>query len=188
MEGLQNNRNLLIFEGILFSVLGFLAVALPGISTLSTELFIGWLFIFAGCIQLYRTISARHAPGFIGSFLTGILYFIFGILLILFPVSGIFSLTILLTFFFIAEGIAKIILGLQLRPLHRWGWFFLNGVLSLVMAYIIWMGWPGSAFWVLGLLVGINMIFFGMSLIFLAFGVPPVDNAVDDTHINDNKI
>lgn len=175
MDELKNHRNLLLFEGIIFAILGFLAVALPGISTLSTELFIGWLLIFGSVIQLYRTIQNRHARGFTGSLLTGILYLIFGILLILFPVAGIFSLTILLTAFFILEGIAKIILGFQLRPFRRWGWFLLNGVLALLMGAIIWAGWPGTAFWVLGLLVGINMIFFGISLIFLALGIPRIN-------------
>lgn len=175
MEWLQNHRYLLLFEGIVFILLGFIAIALPGISTLSTELFIGWLLIFAGAVQLYRTIKARHAPGFIGSLLISLLYIIFGILLILFPIAGILSLTVLLTIFFIAEGIAKIILGFQLRPFRRWGWFLLNGVLALIIAYIIWAGWPGTAFWVLGLLVGINMIFFGISLMFLAWGIPRIE-------------
>lgn len=176
MEWLQSHRYMILFEGIIFTLLGIFAVALPGISTLSSELFIGWLLIFAGIVQLFRTFKARHAPGFIGSLLTGILYFIFGLLLILFPIAGIFSLTALLTIFFIAEGIAKIILGLQLRPFRRWGWFILNGLLALVIAYIIWSGWPGTAFWVLGLLVGINMIFFGISLMFLAWGVPHIES------------
>lgn len=176
MEWIQHNRTLLIIEGVLFTLLGILAVALPGISTLSTELFIGWLLIFGGVFQLYRTIKAGvHASGFIGSLVISILYLIFGILLILFPVAGIFSLTVLLILFFIAEGIAKIILGIQLRPFRRWGWFILNGVLALIMAFIIWSGWPGTAFWVLGILVGINMIFFGISLIFLAQGTPRID-------------
>lgn len=176
MEWIQQNRTLLIVEGVIFALLGFLAVALPGISTLSTELFIGWLLVFGGVFQLYRTIKAGgHASGFIGSLLTSILYLIFGILLILFPVAGIISLTVLLTLFFIAEGIAKIVLGIQLRPLNNWGWFILNGVLALIMAFIIWAGWPGTAYWVLGLLVGINMIFFGISLIFLALGTPRID-------------
>lgn len=172
MEWLQNNRNLLLIEGVLFMILGFLAVALPGISTLSVELFIGWLFIFGGAMQLYRTLNNRQGAGFFGSLATGLLYLFFGLLLIFFPIAGIFSLTILLTLFFIVEGIAKIILGFQLRPFNHWGWFILNGLLALIMALIIWNGWPGIAFWVLGLLVGINMIFFGISLFFLGMNSP----------------
>lgn len=175
MDLFQNHRKLMIFEGVIFTLLGFIAVALPGISTLSTELFIGWLLIFGGVVQLYRTFQGRHEPGFIGSLLSGFLYTIFGILLILFPVAGILSLTVLITLFFIAEGVAKIFLGIQLRPSPWWGWFIINGVLALIMAFIIWKGWPGTAYWVLGLLVGINMIFFGISLIILASGKPRID-------------
>lgn len=176
MDWIQNNRTLLIIEGVLFTLLGIVAVALPGVSTLSIELFIGWLLVFAGVFQLYRTVKAgRQSSGFFALLATSILYVIFGILLVLFPVAGIFSLTILLTLFFIAEGIAKIALGIQLRPTRLWGWFILNGVLALGMAFIIWAGWPGTAYWVLGLLVGINMIFFGISLIFLGMGTPRID-------------
>jgi uncharacterized membrane protein HdeD (DUF308 family) len=176
VEGLQNNRHLLLFEGIIFTLLGFLAVALPGISTLSAELFLGWLLILGGVIQLYRTFKTHEGRGFVGSLLTGLIYLFFGILLVVYPIAGIFSLTILLTFFFIAEGIAKIILSFQLRHFHRWGWFLLNGVIALILAYLIWSGWPGTAFWVLGLLVGINMIFFGISLIALALSIPRSTN------------
>lgn len=175
MDIFQNHRKLMIFEGVIFTLLGFLAVALPGISTLSTELFIGWLLIFGGAVQLFRTFQGRKEEGFIGSLLTSCLYIIFGVLLILFPAAGILSLTVLITIFFIAEGIAKIILGFQLRPSTSWAWFIINGILALIMAFIIWKGWPGTAYWVLGLLVGINMIFFGISLIVLASGTPRID-------------
>ena len=175
MECSQNNRYLLLFEGIIFSLLGLAAIALPVISTLSTELFLGWLLIFGGIVQLYRAFKGCHAPGYIGTILLSALYIIFGVLLLVFPIAGVLSITLLLTLFFIAEGIAKIILGIQLRPSQYWGWLILNGILALILAYIIWAGWPGSAFWVLGILVGINMLFFGISLIFLSCGINRIE-------------
>ncbi len=176
MDWVKNNRNLMILEGVLFTILGFIAVAMPGISTLSFELFSGWLLIFGGIFQIYRSFKGwNHSPAVMGSLLTGILYFIFGVLLILFPVAGVISLTALLIIFFIAEGIAKFILGFQLRPTPQWSLFLLNGALALIMAYIIWRGFPGTAYWVLGLLIGINMIFFGISLIFLGLSIPKKD-------------
>lgn len=171
----QNNRNLLLIEGVLFAILGFIAIAIPGISTLSAELFIGWLIFFGGLIQMYRTWKTRHESGFWGSLIVSLLYILFGILLLIYPIAGVISLTLLMMFFFLFEGVAKIVMGFQLRPLRRWGWFILNGVLSLIMAAIIWMGWPGTAFWVLGLLVGVNLLFFGLSLAFLALGIPNID-------------
>lgn len=179
MEWLRNNRNWILAEGILFTLLGFFAIAMPGISTLSTELFIGWLLLFGGIVQLYRTFQTRRDGSFIGSLLLSIMYLVFGILLLVFPIAGIFSLTILLIAFFIAEGISKFILGFQLKPTGQWGWFLFSGVISLVMAFIIWSGWPGTAFWVIGLLIGINMIFFGVSLILLGTGMPKTPNTPD---------
>lgn len=172
MEVLSKNRGLLIFEGILFILLGILAVALPGISTFSVELFIGWLLLIGGVVQAYRSIKARHAEGFVGSLLVSIMYVVFGILLLAYPLAGVISLTLLLTFFFIVEGISKIILGFQMRSNNFWGWFIFSGIISLIMAFIIFSGWPGTAFWVLGLLVGINMIFFGISLLTFATNIP----------------
>ena len=175
MEYLQSHRYLMLFEGIIFVLLGFLAIALPGISKLSTELFIGWLLVFGGVVQLFRTFRSRHAPGFVGSLLTGILYTVFGVLLVLFPIAGILSLTILLTFFFIAEGVAKIYLAFQWRTFSRWGWLLLSGCIALILAFLIWSGWPSTAYWVLGLLVGINMLFFGVTLIALSLSLPRIE-------------
>lgn len=180
MERIQKQRNWLLFEGIVFVILGFLAAALPGISTLSVTLFVGWLFFFSGAVQLYRTLKQTQTPGFWGSLLTSILYIVFGLLLVFFPVAGAISLTLLMTIFFIAEGVAKIFLGLQLKPFKRWGWFILNGVFSLIIAYLIWSGWPDTALWVIGLFAGINMIFFGISLIFLALGVPKLNEKTEN--------
>ncbi len=174
MEWIQNNRYLLLIEGIIFALLGLIAIALPGVSTLSAELFIGWLLIFGGIVQIYRTFKTTHGTSFIISLLMSILYLIFGVLLIAFPIAGVLSLTVLLTIFFIAEGIAKIILAFQFRPLNRWFLLVINGVLALIIAYIIWSGWPGTAFWALGLLVGINLFFFGISLIFVSMSLPKI--------------
>jgi uncharacterized membrane protein HdeD (DUF308 family) len=74
------------------------------------------------------------------------------------------------------EGTAKIVMGFQLRTANNGGWLILSGILSLMMATIIWSGWPSTAFWVLGLLVGINLLFFGLSLTFLALGTPNIEN------------
>lgn len=168
MDWIQNNRYLLLLEGILLTLLGMTAIALPAFFTLQTELVVGWLFVIGGAVQLYRTYQARGSSTVLSSFLISLLYLGAGLYLLVYPYAGILSLTFLLTVFFIAEGIGKIILGFQFRPVKQWGWLVLNGIIALILAYLIWSGWPGTAFWVIGLLVGINLIFFGMSIIFLS--------------------
>ena len=172
MNALKNSRTLLILEGMLFIIFGFLAIIMPGISTASIELFLGSLALFAGCVQLYRTLTNREAPSFYGSLLTSALYILFGILLLANPLSGIITLTILLMIFFIIEGVAKIYWGFSIRPSANSILFIINGILALALAVIIFYGWPGTALWVPGLLLGINMTFFGVALLILGISHP----------------
>lgn len=183
---LQQTRGVLIFEGILFILLGILAIALPVASSLALELFIGWFLIIGGIFQLYRAFKTRHRNGFWIALLSAVLNIGLGSLLIAYPIAGMISLTLLLIFYFLFQGIVQIMLAFQWRSasLH-WGWILASGLLSLAMAILIWIGWPGTAFWILGLLLGINMLFFGNSLLFLGLAMPKNDNDARD--INNNK-
>jgi uncharacterized membrane protein HdeD (DUF308 family) len=172
MNTVHNNRGILIFEGVLFILLGLLAIGLPGLFTLGFELTIGWIFLIAGGVQIYRAIRARELPGFGMALGSGVLSLLVGVLLIAYPLNGILTLTILLTIFFLLEGIIKIAMGFQMRPIHGWGWVIFSGVISLIMGGIIVSGWPQTAIWVIGLLVGINMLFYGFSLLSLVFSAP----------------
>lgn len=165
MDTIHRNWKLLLIEGILFVILGMMAVALPAIFTLSIELFIGWLLIFGGIFQGFRSLQARPFKGSYPSLIISILAIIVGILLIAYPLTGVLTLTLLLATYFLIEGIAKIVIAIQWKPSTNWGWLLVSGILSLLISLIIWGGYPGTATWALGLLVGINMIFFGWSLI-----------------------
>lgn len=171
MDILRSNRNLLLIEGIVFIAFGLLAIAAPMISTLATELFIGWLLLIGGLFQGYRTLKAWAAHGFWTSLLSSILNIVLGILLVAFPIAGMISLTLLLTFFFILQGITQIAFAFQLKAVSGWVWLLLNGIIALILAFIIYAGWPQTAFWVIGTLLGINMLFFGIALFFLYFGL-----------------
>lgn len=165
MDKIQNIRGVLLFEGILFILLGMAAIAVPGIFTLGIELLLGWIFLIGGVIQLYRSFKSRNGSGFVPSILTALFYIIFGVLLLAFPITGIVSLTILISAAFLIDGLGKTALAIQARPFEGWGWILFSGLLSLAMALIIISGLPGTAAWVIGLLVGINMLFFGFSLL-----------------------
>lgn len=172
MDIIKQQRGLIIFEGFIFTLLGMLAVAVPGLTTLGTELFFGWLFIIGGLTGVYRSIKGRESGGFIGSLLVALLYVIFGVLLLAYPLIGVISLTLILAAFFIIEGISKILFGFQIKADKNWFWLVLSGIISLIMAGIIFSGWPETAIWVIGLLVGINMIFLGITLLFIGFNLP----------------
>lgn len=158
-------KSLLYFEAILFILLGIIAIAIPQFFTIGIELLVGTLLIAAGIVQLIRLFQNKDAPGFWGSFFGAIFSLILGALFLIYPLAGVLSLTYLLILYFIIDGIAKIYFSFQLKSFQHWGWILFSGILSLALAALIITGLPGTAVWVLGLLVGINMLFFGFSLI-----------------------
>ena len=158
-----------LVQGIVMMALGVLAIALPEISTIAIEIIIGWLLFIGGIFRAVMLLRAKRIPGFGWSLATAIVAVVLGAVLVFRPLEGVLTLTMVLAVFFVVEGIAAIILSVEFRRrLHNWGWILLDGLVSLVLAFLIVWGWPGTAAWAIGLLVGINMLFFGLSLLMTA--------------------
>ena len=175
---IHTHWKLFLAQGIVMMVLGFLAVAVPNIATLAIEIFIGWLFFVGGIFRALSVWHSRQAPGFAWSMLTAILSIALGLILTLRPLAGVLTLTMVLVAFFIIEGVASIIGAIEHRQhLRSWGWVLFSGIIDLVLAYLIWQGWPSSASWAIGLLVGINMLFLGLSLVMTALAARLMGNA-----------
>jgi uncharacterized membrane protein HdeD (DUF308 family) len=156
-------------EGIVMLVLGLVAIAVPEIASLAIAILIGWLFFIGGIFRTLSVLRHRDMPGFAWSLLTAVLAIVLGLVLLLRPMAGVLTLTIALVIFFVVEGIAAILLAIEhRRHLASWGWVLLSGLVDLLLAFLIWDGWPSSAGWAIGLLVGINMVFVGLSMIMTA--------------------
>ena len=168
---------LVLAQGILLMVFGLLAVAMPNIATLAVEIFVGWLFFIAGIFRAVSVWHARQMPGFGWSMLSALLAVLLGLILIARPLAGVLTLTMVLIAFFVLEGITAIVVAVQHREhLRSWGWVLFSGIVDLVLAYLIWAGWPSSADWAIGLLVGINMVFLGLSLLMPALAARLMGN------------
>jgi uncharacterized membrane protein HdeD (DUF308 family) len=169
-EAMRAHWGLFLAEGIILVILGILAFLIPPLATLGFTIFVGWAFLISGVAGLVTTFMARQAPGFWWSLLSAIIAIGAGIVLLLRPVSGAISLTLVLIAFFIFEGIASILYAMEHRQQlsGRWGWMLASGVIDLVLAGMVFAGLPGTAAWALGLLLGINMIFGGAALIGMA--------------------
>ena len=166
---------LFLAEGIVLVLLGLAAVAIPPIASLALTLLFGWVFLLSGIAGLVTTFMMRGAPGFAWSIVSALLGVAAGVVLLVWPLSGVFSLTLVMIVFFAIEGIASILFALDhKRELSgRWGMMLASGVIDLVIAAIIFAGLPGSAAWALGMLVGINMVFGGSALIAMALHARP---------------
>ena len=159
-----------LIEGIILVLLGIAAIVLPPIATIAFTIIIGWIFLVSGILGLITTFWARQAPGFWWALISAIIAIAAGIVLLLWPISGAVSLTLVLIAFFVVEGIASILYAIEHRNqlTGRWGWMLFSGIVDLILAAIIFSGLPGTAVWALGLLVGINMVFGGVALIGMA--------------------
>lgn len=154
---------------IILLVLGLLAILIPPVATLSATIVIGAVFFASGVAGLISTFSGHRAPGFWWSLISAVLGIVVGLMLLVQPIAGAVSLTLVLIAFFIAEGVFSIFFGVDhRRHVSTWGWMVASGVVDLVLAVILLAGLPGDAAWALGLLVGINLIFGGAALAAIA--------------------
>lgn len=167
---LSEHWRLFLFEGIVLLLLGFAAIAIPPLATFAVEILIGWLLLASGIIGMITTFRMRKAPGFWWSLLSAVVGVIAGVVLLAWPVSGVVSLTLVLTVFLFLEGFASIMMALQHRHgfAARWVMLLLSGIVDIILAGIILAGLPGTAAWAIGLLVGINLVFGGTALISMA--------------------
>jgi uncharacterized membrane protein HdeD (DUF308 family) len=157
-----------IAEGAVFIILGIIALFIPQVLTLSLEMLFGWLFLFGGIIQAFRTFQTKDAPGFLFSLISSIFLLIAGTIMLAYPLSGAFTLTILLAFFFLFDGIAKLVWSIRgngNRLLILFG-----ALIEFALAYLIWKNWPVSGVIFLGSLVGVWMLYYGVTTLFYGFG------------------
>jgi uncharacterized membrane protein HdeD (DUF308 family) len=168
MDVLQKGWGWLLGLGILLSVLGVLLIVAPVLGTLAVDLLIAWFLIIGGVAEVIHAFMEKAWRGFLLELASGVLYLIVGGLLLFNPMAGAQALTLVLAAFLLVEGIVRIAMALRLRPAQGWGWLLFGGIVSVILAVLIWMQWPASGLWVIGLLVGINLLFTGWSLTMMA--------------------
>jgi uncharacterized membrane protein HdeD (DUF308 family) len=167
---IHRHWGLFLLEGILLIVLGSLAVLVPAVASVAATIVFGWILLLSGVVGLIATLRARHAPGFGWSLLSAIVGIAAGLILLAMPVQGTLSLTAVLIAFLFLEGVASILYAFEHRKgsSGRWSWMLASGIVDLVLGTILLAGLPGTAVWALGLLIGINMIFGGWALVWMA--------------------
>jgi uncharacterized membrane protein HdeD (DUF308 family) len=161
---------LFLIEGLMLIAFGAIAIIVPGAAALAVTVLLGWLFLLSGILGLVTTIWMRQLPGFWWSLLSAALAIATGAALLWWPFGGVLSLTLGLAIFFLIEGAVSIMYALDHRREFggRWGWMLASGVVDIVLAMLILAGFPGTAAWAIGLLVGINMLMGGVALVAMA--------------------
>lgn len=161
--------------GITFILLGFIAVGASTLITVASVIFLGTLLLLGGIVQTAYTFSIRQWSGFFLSLLSGILYTVVGLFMIIHPEAGAISLTLLISAFYIIGGIFRIASAASVRFEH-WGWALFSGVVKLILGLLIWLGWPDTGLWVIGLFIGIDLIFYGWFWVLLSLTARAMKN------------
>ncbi|MEO6052693.1 MAG: HdeD family acid-resistance protein [Chthoniobacterales bacterium] len=171
----RQSRGWIIAEGILFIIVGFVAITFPQLMTLVLEQFLGVLCVIIGVFTLGGLIFNRGANDHrLSSLLSGILEIAAGVVLIRYVPSGVVALTVILAALLTAEGIFSIAAAFKGKgKVGGWFWLLLSGGAALVLAFMIYRNLPNSAAWMIGLLYGINLLFSGFSFLFIGLGMKP---------------
>jgi len=166
----REHWRLYLIEGIVLIVLGIGAVLIPVVASLAAAIALGFMFLIGGIVGFVATVMGRHAPGFWWSLVSAIITIIAGVLMVGWPLGGAISITLVLAAYLVLDGIVAMLFAVEHRRQlsQRWGWLFVNGILDLVLAGILIWFLPFAAVWGLGLIIGIDFIFGGSSLVALA--------------------
>ena len=173
LDELRKKWGWFVALGILLIVLGSVAIGSSVLMTLATMVFVGWLMIAGGVIEAIHAFSCKKWGGFFVDLLTGILYSVAGFMIVANPGVTAVALTLLIAMLLIFGGIFRIVVAIVIR-FQNWVWLLLHGVINLILGISIWRNWPLSGLWVIGLFVGIDMIFNGWSLVMLGFAAKNV--------------
>lgn len=174
LQELRRNWGWFLALGVALVVLGAIALGASVATTIVSVLLFGWLLIFGGVIEAVHAFWREKGwGGFFIDLLTGILYVVVGFMMVGNPAATAMALTLLIALFLMFSGIFRVVVALMLRFPHR-GWLVLHGAINLLLGIAIWRRWPWDGLWVIGLFIGIDMIFNGWSLVMLGLAVKKI--------------
>lgn len=159
-----HKRNWYRLQGVVFLVAGILALLLPVAAVIGLEILFAALLIVSGGYQAYQ--GALDRSGWLLA--SGVLSLFLGLVLVFIPLAGAVALATLIAVFLLLEGIIEVLFALEIRFSARWKWLMLSGILSLILGVLLLIGWPSQTVVLAGILLGINFIFYGASILALS--------------------
>jgi uncharacterized membrane protein HdeD (DUF308 family) len=169
LEALRRGQKRLMIAGVLMIVLGAVAVIVPAIASVATAIFIGWILVIASAFDLANAMAVEHGGRKALRIILAAITFVAGFYLLVAPLDGVFTLTVVLVIWFMATGTGRVIVGIAERGVPGWGMTVVSGAISIALAVLIAEKLPSSADWAIGLIVGVDLLFSGTLLTSLAY-------------------
>ena len=156
--------------GIVLLLLGVAAIVRSFAATVASMVFFGWLLVFGSIIEFVHAFMVGNWAGFFLHLLVALLFGITGVTMLVKPVISAEALTLLMSVFFLIGGLYQLISAMWMH-LPGWGWHALNGVIASILGVLLLAQWPISGLWVIGLFIGIDLVFYGWAWIALALNL-----------------
>jgi uncharacterized membrane protein HdeD (DUF308 family) len=152
-----------IVLSVLMIIAGILAIASPYYAGLAITVVVGWLLLVSAVLHLVYAFRGGRATAVIWEILLAIVYALIGFYLLANPRIGLASLTFAIAFYLFVEAILEFALSYQLRNESGAGWILVDGIITMILAFLIWANWPNSSVWAVGVIVGVSMLFSGIT-------------------------
>jgi uncharacterized membrane protein HdeD (DUF308 family) len=153
----------LLVLGTVEIVAGCIAIAVPVVASLAAVAVFGAVLLVTGILKLIHAFQVGAWPRSAWYGLGGVLYAIAGVLVVAYPLGGALTLAVLIAVLFFADGTLRVAFGMMVRPIPGWGWLVAAGICSIVVGVVLLLGWPATALWATGLLLGVNLIVTGVT-------------------------
>jgi uncharacterized membrane protein HdeD (DUF308 family) len=180
LDEAKKNSGFLIFLGILTVIFGVIAIGSPLITGVAVAVFVGFMLLASGVTQIIHAIKSKQwGTGFWGTVI-GLLGVVAGLMMIFRPLVGLVAMTMLLAIYFLVDGVSEIVAAFRIRPDQGWGWVLFNGIIAVVLGFMVWRQWPVSGAWAIGILVGIHILLTGWTMIILGTGARRIAGTLED--------
>lgn len=180
-KAIKHTGGTLSTMGIIQIIVGIVAILAPLAAGVTVIWIIGIILFLVGLVWMIAAFGAKSFGSGVGNFLAGLLYFVCGILVVLHPLAGLAFLALLLAIFFLFRGLTQLNTAYSIKPRRGWGWLLFGGILSVALGILLLVEWPGTSMWVIGVFVGLELLFSGWSLVFFGNALRNVVEATEES-------
>lgn len=174
----------LLLMGILTAILGVIAIGSPAVAGTAVVYIVGAIMLIAGISQVVMGLKAEGWSHKLLPLILGTVTTLGGLAVLAHPVLGMEVLTLILAAYFVAEGIWKVVASFSFRPAQGWLAVLFSGVITWLLGAMIWSQWPASGMWAIGILVGIDLLTTGISLILVGVTLGKIADKIAEVNTN----
>lgn len=156
---------------ILMIIAGILAIASPFVAGIVVTRIVGWLLLFSGALHFVYAFRGGGVTAVLWEILLGVVYAVAGVYILANPAIGLATLTFVIALYLFAEAILEFTESYMMRHEIGSGWLLFDGIVTLLLAFMILGTWPSSEIWAIGTLVGVSMLFSGISRLMMSSAV-----------------